>query len=309
MIIVTGGAGFIGCNLIRKINSFGDSNIIAVDSIKKNKKNINYIKFKDYFDKEEFISKIENNKIQSNIKCIIHLGACSDTTETNWDYLKYNNIIYSKLLYKFSLSKNSKFLYASSAAIYGNPSGNKIFKKLNYKPLNLYGKSKLDLDKFFFNKNKYKVTGLRYFNVYGDFEKHKNKMRSPVSKFYDQLKKENKVNLFEFKKKNEPYRDFIYVKDAVDMTLYLMNKKKYGLYNIGTGKPESFMKIAKILINKMNKGTIRLIKFPFHLKNKYQFFTKANISEIRKLGYKKKMFDIEDGINSYIKNLQKLKAK
>ena len=305
MIIVTGGAGFIGSNLIRKINNLGNSNIIVIDSIKKNNKNIKNIKFKDYFDKKDFIYKIGNNKILSDIKCVIHLGACSDTTESNWDYLEYNNIIYSKILHKFSLKKNCQFLYASSAATYGNQNGNKLNKKLDYKPLNLYGKSKLELDKFFFKEKQNNVTGLRYFNVYGDFEKHKKEMRSPVSKFYDQLKKEGKINVFKFEKKNEPYRDFVYVKDAVDMTFYLMKKKKYGLYNIGTGKSETFIKIAQILINKLNNGKIEFIKFPKHLNNKYQFFTKANISEIRKLGYDKKIFNIEDGIKSYIKGLQK----
>ncbi len=307
MIIVTGGAGFIGSNLIRKLNNLGSSNIIVIDSIKKNIKNIKKIRFKDYYDKKDFIYKIENNKILSDIKCIIHLGACSDTTENNWDYLKYNNIIYSKILHKFSLKKNCQFLYASSAATYGNQKGNKLHKKLDYKPLNLYGKSKLELDKFFFKEKKNNVTGLRYFNVYGDFEKHKKGMRSPVSKFYDQIKKEGKINLFKFEKKNEPYRDFIYVKDAVDMTFYLMKKKKYGLYNIGTGKSETFIKIAQILISKLKNGKIKFIKFPKHLNNKYQFFTEANISEIRKLGYNKKIFNIEDGIKSYIKELQKIK--
>ncbi len=305
MIVVTGGAGFIGSNLIRKINSFGKKDIIVVDSIKKNKKNIFKIKYEDYYDKEDFINKIENNKINCDIKHIIHLGACSDTTETNWDYLKYNNILYSKILYKFSLKKNAQFLYASSAAVYGSKSGNKISKKLDYRPLNPYGKSKLKLDNFFFKSNKKKVISLRYFNVYGNFENHKNNMRSPVSKFYDELNRKRKINLFKFKEEYEPSRDFIYVDDAVHMTLFLMKKKNYGIYNIGTGKPETFIKIAKILIKKLNKGKINFIKFPKYLKNKYQYFTNANISELKNLGYKKKIYSIESGINLFLKSSRK----
>ena len=303
MIVVTGGAGFIGANLIQKINATGNSNIIVVDNVKKNKKNLDKINYADYIDKNDFISIIEKKKIFNNMKCIIHLGACSDTTETNWDYLNYNNYVYSKILYEFSLKNNCQFIYASSASVYGNNSGNILSKKLNQRPLNLYGKSKLKLDKFFFEKNNSNIIGLRFFNVYGEYENHKKKMQSPVSKFYNQLKSENEIKVFKFLKHKEPMRDFIYIKDAVNMTLFLKRVRKRGIYNIGTGKSKTFIQIAQLLIKKLRKGEIKYIEFPHYLKNKYQYYTRANITEIIKLGYKKKILDIEKGINSYIKKI------
>ena len=301
MIIVTGGAGFIGANLVSKINQKGNSNIIIVDNIKKNKKNINNLKFKDYYDKNDFLLKINNKKFKSDINCIIHLGACSNTTETNWEYLKFNNILYTKKLYEFSKHKNCQFIYASSGSIYGNESGNSLKNNLKYKPLNLYGKSKLEVDKFFFQHSKKNVIGLRFFNVYGHLEKHKNNMCSPVTKFSNQLKENKHCNLFKFKPEDEPLRDFILVNDAVNILEFLKKKKQRGLYNIGTGKPETFVSIGKILIKNLGYGKINYIKFPAHLKKKYQFFTKANISNLKKLGFKKKVKGVESGIKYYLK--------
>lgn len=307
MIIVTGGAGFIGSNLIRKLNKLGAYKIIVVDNIKKNKKNLKYINFEDFYDKDNFLHKVKNNRFSDSVDLIIHLGACSDTTENNWDYLKYNNIFYSKELYKFSIKKNCQFVYASSASIYGKHSGYKISNKLNYRPLNLYGKTKLELDNFFFKSNKKKVTSLRYFNVYGNFEKHKGNMRSPISKFHEQLRKKNIINVFKFPINEEPCRDFINVKDAVDMTLFYINKKKYGIYNIGTGVTNTFIQVAELMIKNFKRGKIDYIKFPNILKNKYQFYTKANISEIKKIGYTRKFLSLEKGIRYYLENFNKYK--
>ncbi len=248
MIIVTGGAGFIGANLIKKINNLSNLEIIVVDNIKKNKKNINSLSFKDYYDKEEFISLVEKNKFKSKIKSIIHLGACTNTTENNWNYLKYNNIIYTKKLYEFSLNKNCQFIYASSASIYGNKSGAGAIKNFNYKPLNLYGKSKFELDKYFFKNSNKKVLSLRFFNVYGNLEYHKKDMRSPVSKFADELVRKKYIKLFKLLK--EPSRDFIHVNDAISLLLFLKKKKVNGIFNIGTGTSETFLNIAKLIIQK-----------------------------------------------------------
>ena len=301
MILVTGGAGFIGANLINKINKQGNSNIIIVDNLKKSKKNIGLLRYKDFFDKDDFYKKISKNEIKSKIKSIIHLGACSDTTETNWDYLKFNNIIYTKKLYEFSKSVNAQFIYASSASIYGKTSGYTNKNNFQNKPLNLYGKSKLEVDKFFFKNSSKNVIGLRFFNVYGNLESHKNDMSSPVSKFTKQLIKNKFCNIFKFDSKNEPERDFIYVDDAVKILLFLKKSDKKGLYNVGTGKSDTFVNVGKILIKSLGYGKINYISFPNHLKNKYQYCTKANLSKLKKLGFINRMKNIESGIKSYLK--------
>ena len=300
MIIVTGGAGFIGANLIKEINK-KNNKIIIVDNIRKNKKNLEKLEFKDYYDKNDFLKKINNNKLNCKIGGIIHLGACTDTTENNWDYLKFNNILYTKKMYELSLKNNCKFIYASSASIYGKKSGNTLLNNFNHKPLNLYGKSKIEIDKYFFKESKKKVIGLRFFNVYGNYENHKKDMCSPINKFTNQLKDNGNLNLFDFREKKEPLRDFIYVNDAIKMLNFLMIKKKSGLYNIGTGKPRTFIDVAEILIKKLGYGKINYIKFPNILKDKYQYYTKANISRLVALGYKSPIKGLEKGISSYLR--------
>ena len=300
MIVITGGAGFIGANLIKEINKRNDK-IIIVDNISKNKKNLKKLKFKNYYDKYDFLKKIDNNKIKHKIDAIIHLGACTNTTENNWDYLKFNNILYTKKMYEFSLKNNCQFIYASSASIYGNKSGSTMLNNFNHEPLNLYAKSKLEIDKYFFKVSKKKVIGLRFFNVYGNYEDHKKDMSSPINKFTNQLNEKGYLNLFDFRKKKEPLRDFIYVNDAIKMLNFLWIKKRPGLYNIGTGKPHTFVNVAEILIKKLGYGKINYIKFPNILRNKYQYFTKANISKLLTLGYKNHIKDLEKGITNYLK--------
>ena len=300
MIVITGGAGFIGANLIKEINKRNDK-IIIVDNISKNKKNLKKLKFKNYYDKYDFLKKIDNKKIKHKIDAIIHLGACTNTTENNWDYLKFNNILYTKKMYEFSLKNNCQFIYASSASIYGNKSGNTLLNNFNHEPLNLYAKSKLEIDKYFFKVSKKKVIGLRFFNVYGNYEDHKKDMSSPINKFTNQLNEKGYLNLFDFRKKKEPLRDFIYVNDAIKMLNFLWIKKRPGLYNIGTGKPHTFVNVAEILIKKLGYGKINYIKFPNILRNKYQYFTKANISKLVTLGYKNHIKDLEKGITNYLK--------
>jgi len=301
MILVTGGAGFIGANLIKSLNKKNNSNIIIVDNIRKVKKNIKLLRYKDFFDKDNFIELLNKKKFNCKVSLIVHLGACSDTTETNWEYLKYNNIHYTKKLYEYSKSVNSKFIYASSASVYGKESGY-IDKKINsYRPLNLYGKSKLEIDKFFFQNKQKKVIGLRFFNVYGSFENHKKKMSSPVTKFTEDLIKKKYCNIFKFEPRYEPYRDFIHVNDTVKIIEYLSKNKEKGLYNVGTGFPNSFIEVARIIIKHLGYGKIRFIQFPNHLKNRYQFFTKANINKLRRNGFNNRMLNLNHGIKIYLK--------
>ncbi len=305
MIIITGGAGFIGANLIRRLNLLdNERDIIVVDNIRKNSKNLNQITYQDYFDKQIFLKKLENKKFHSikDLTSIIHLGACTDTTESNWDYLKYNNIYYTKKLYQLSKYHNSQFIYASSAAVYGLKSGEQKKNTYNLKPLNLYAKSKYELDKYFFNKKK-KVMSLRFFNVYGKFENHKAHMASPVSKFLNQLKSYKQCQVFDFRNKEEAKRDFILVDDVIDIILFLKDKKKKGIFNIGSGKAEPFSKIAKILISNLGYGKIKYINFPDNLNNKYQYFTKANILKLRMSGYKKIIKNLEKGIKFFLSHI------
>ena len=301
MILVTGGAGFIGANLIKKINRRGNANIIIVDNIKKSKKNINSLIFKDFFDKNDFYKKICNGEIKSKIKSIIHLGACTDTTETNWEYLKFNNIVYTKKLYEFARSIDAQFIYASSASVYGETSGYTNNNGFKLKPLNLYGKSKLEIDKYFFQKSSKNVIALRFFNVYGNLESHKNDMSSPVSKFTEQLKKNKLCNIFKFDPKDEPKRDFIYVDDAVKIIEFLKKEKKRGIYNVGTGKPDTFINVGKILIKHLGYGKINYINFPNHLKNKYQYYTKASLLKLKKLGFSGRTMSLDIGIKNFLK--------
>ena len=309
MILITGGAGFIGANLIKKLNRGGNSNIIIVDNIKKSKKNINSLIYKDYFDKDDFYKKICNRQFTSKIKSIIHLGACSDTTETNWEYLKFNNIVYTKKLYELSRSNDAQFIYASSASVYGETSGYKNKNDFKLKPLNLYGKSKLEIDKYFFQKSSKNAISLRFFNVFGNLESHKKNMSSPVSKFTEQLKKNKFCNIFKFDIKDEPKRDFIYVDDAVKIIEFLKTKKKRGIYNIGTGKPDTFIHVGKILIKYLNYGKINYINFPNHLKHKYQFYTQANIQKLKKLGFSGRIMNLDTGIKNYLKQIDYYNAK
>ena len=301
MILVTGGAGFIGANLIKKINKDGNSNLIIVDNIKKSEKNINGLIFKDFFDKNDFYKKICNRKIISNITSIIHLGACSDTTENNWEYLKFNNVIYTKKLYEFSRSIGAQFIYASSASIYGERSGYAHNINFRLKPLNLYGKSKLEIDKYFFQKSSKNVVALRFFNVYGNLESHKKNMCSPVSKFAEQLKKNKFCNIFKFDTANEPKRDFIHVDDAVKVIEFLQKKKKRGIYNVGTGKTNTFINVGKLLIKHLGYGKINYIQFPNQLQNKYQFFTKANLHKLQKLDFSCRTQSLNVGIKKFLK--------
>ena len=313
MIAVTGGAGFIGSAIIWRLNSLGYDNIIVVDELGFDEKwkNLVGLKFSDFINKDFFIQKIENG-LNLNIKSIIHMGANSSTTEKNADELIKNNYEYSKTLAKYSFKNNLRFVYASSAATYGDGSlgfndDEKILNSL--RPLNMYGYSKHLFDLWLMRQGMSdKAAGLKYFNIFGPNEYHKGDMRSVVNKAFDQIIAAGKVKLF--KSKNQKYkdgeqkRDFLFIKDAVDMTLFFLdNKDKNGLFNIGSGKARTWNDLVAAIFNAMNKQVnIEYIELPEHLVEKYQYFTEAKLDKIKKAGYSKPISSLEDGVIDYVKN-------
>ncbi|MFN4227010.1 MAG: ADP-glyceromanno-heptose 6-epimerase [Candidatus Ratteibacteria bacterium] len=309
-IILTGGAGFIGSCFLDYLNRKGIKEIVVVDHInQEKKKNIENKKFKEYYDKDEFLLKIEK-KFDKNFDFLIHLGACTNTRETNIEYVIRNNFIYSKKLALFCLENDIEFIYASSAATYGKEEKNFSDDENNIEnlvPLNLYGLSKNLFDIWVvLNKFHNNFVGLKFFNVYGPNEKHKGEMKSVISKGYEQIKYTDKIRLFksyrEDYKDGEQKRDFIYVMDVCDVIwFFIENRKKKGIYNVGTGKARSFNELAKILFKYLNKReNIEYIDMPDDIKDKYQYFTQANIEKLRKAGYRKDFLDLEEGIKEFI---------
>ena len=310
MIIITGGLGFIGSNILSKLNQKKNKDILLVDTPNKEKlNNVKNLNYADIIEKKKFLKNLYQNKYK-NIDYILHQGACTDTQESNLDYLIYNNYEYSKKILQFSNNNNINFVYASSASIYGNDK--KIMKE--NKPLvekkikNYYALSKLMFDKYVIdNKKKIKCAiGLRYFNVYGPNEYHKKNMSSPVLTFYNQIKRDNICKVFgkyDGFDKGEHTRDFIHIDDVVDINIWASKKKFVDVINVGTGISSSFNSVANIIIKNLKKGKIEYVNFPNQFKGKYQSFTKANISKLRKLGYKKRLTDIDEGISKYLKIL------
>ena len=313
MVIVTGGAGFIGSAIVWRLNSLGYDDIIIVDELGKDDKwkNLVGLKYSDFINKDIFIDNIEKG-LDINAESIIHMGANSSTTEKDADSLIKNNYEYSKSLAKYSFKNNVRFIYASSAATYGD--GSLGFKDdvndlFSLRPLNMYGYSKHIFD-LWLQKNKMleKVVGLKYFNVYGPNEYHKDDMRSVVNKAFDQIESNGKVKLFKSRNPNykdgEQKRDFIYIKDAVDMTLYFLdNKDKNGLFNIGSGKARTWNDLVSAIFNAMNKPVnIEYIELPGYLAEKYQYFTEADLKKLKKTGYSNLKFTLEEGVTDYVKN-------
>jgi len=310
MIIITGGLGFIGSNTLSKLNHNEIKDILLVDSFSKRKfKNIKNLNYADFIEKKFFLKNLYQNKYK-NIDYILHLGACTNTQESNLEYLMYNNYEYSKKILEFSNNNNINFIYASSASVYGNDK--KIMKetqRLDEKKIkNYYALSKFMFDKYVLN-NKKKIkcaVGLRYFNVYGPNEYHKKNMSSPVLAFYNQIKKDNICKIFskyDSFDNGEHSRDFIYIDDVVDINIWATKKKFVDIINVGTGISSSFNSIAYAIIKNLKKGKIEYINFPKKLEGKYQSFTQASITKLIKCGYKKSLTNIDKGISKYLKIL------
>lgn len=314
MIVVTGGAGFIGSNLVQGLNQRGYSNILIVDDLTDGRKfkNIVDCNFLDYLDKDYFLKKILHNEAFAEpITAIFHQGACSSTTEWNGRYLMEANYEYSKALLHYALNNNIPFSYASSAAIYGP---NTVCKEHpDYEmPLNAYGFSKLQFDRYvrrYLTKATSQIMGFRYFNVYGPHETHKGDMVSVVQHFYNELQNNQTITIFNDIPNcpaGEQRRDFIYVKDLVNVLLWFFENSEHkktahkGIINLGTGQSISFNTIAERLINYLGFGSIRYQAIPAHLRDCYQVLTEADISSLRAMGFAERFRTLDESIVEYI---------
>lgn len=308
MIIVTGAAGFIGSNLLNGLNKASRADIIVVDDLTDGRKfkNLAVSKYADYLDYEDFLNRIiAEQSFAKSIEAVFHEGACSLTTEWDGRYMMRNNYEYSKHLLHYCTKRKIPFIYASSAAVYGD---NRQFEETsdNEIPLNVYGYSKWIFDQYYLQQRKQiasQVVGLRYFNVYGPHEQHKGHMASMAFHLMNQLQETGIVRLFEGSDgcpNGGQFRDFISIEDVVKINLWFMEHTDIsGIFNVGTGKARTFNALAEILIELNNKGKIEYIPFPEKLKGAYQIFTQANITKLRNSGYSEVFLTLEEGLRHY----------
>jgi ADP-L-glycero-D-manno-heptose 6-epimerase len=321
--IITGAAGFIGSNLLRALNARGISNVIAVDDLTHGERCANLVdcQIDDYLDKEEFIAALGRGAFNSAVTAVLHQGACSDTTESNGRYMMQNNFRYSQQLLDFCAAQKTPFIYASSAAVYGNHDDHSGFRESPEceKPLNVYGYSKFLFDQTVRRRtHASQVVGLRYFNVYGVREQHKGRMASVAYHFFNQYRGSGKVRLFEGSGgygNGEQRRDFVSVDDVVKVNLYFLDSPSAsGIYNCGTGAAQSFNDVAVAAINACRQsrgegqlaltamqaqGLIEYIPFPQDLTGKYQSYTQADLTALRAAGYNAPFLSVEQGVARY----------
>lgn len=309
MYIVTGGAGFIGSNVVDGLNRQGHTDVVVVDNLTQGDKflNIRDLVLADFIDKGVFRDKLRRGVFdKKHIKAIFHQGACSDTMEYDGRYMMDNNFTYSKELLKLALDRKIPFVYASSAAVYGASTAFREHPN-NEAPLNVYGYSKLLFDRFVARlqpRLRSTVAGLRYFNVYGPREHHKGRMASMVYQLYQQLRTTGVATLFEGSGgygHGEQRRDFISVADVVWVNLFLAQQPALcGVFNVGTGQSRSFNAIARHLCTRLGRGEIRYKAMPDGLAKKYQNFTEADVTYLRQTGLNRPFTSLETGIDRLI---------
>ncbi len=316
MIIVTGGAGFIGSNIVKALNERGERDILVVDNLKNGRKMVNLsdLDIADYMDRHDFIERVEmGEKFGGNVQAIFHEGACSATTEWDGLFIMENNYEYSKSLLHWCLRNKAQYLYASSASVYGSGA---VFKedRQHEKPINMYAYSKFQFDQYVrrlqpeIAAQNSQVVGFRYFNVYGPREQHKGTMSSTAFHFNNQILDNGVAKLFagcDGYGDGEQRRDFVYVGDAVDVNLWFLgHPEKSGIFNLGTGKSQSFNDMANAVVAwhqaQGQNGRIEYIPFPDHLKGAYQSFTEADMSALRNVGYAKEFLDVNAGVQNYL---------
>ena len=314
MIIVTGGAGFIGSNLVLGLNARGYDDILVVDNLSNGIKYQNLVdcRIADYLDKQAFLEKIQQGEFKDgSIDAIFHQGACSTTTEWDGRYMMENNYQYSKVLLHYCQDHKIPLILASSAAVYG---GGKLFKEqLEYEaPLNVYGYSKFQFDQYLrrmLPALQSQVVALRYFNVYGPREAHKGSMASVAFHLNNQLKESDKIRLFEGCDgygNGQQLRDFVYVGDVVDINLWFLDHPDVsGIFNTGTGNSQTFNDVANAVIAYHGRGEIEYIPFPEHLKGCYQSFTEANQEALRTAGCDHSFKTVEEGVRLYMEWLNR----
>jgi ADP-L-glycero-D-manno-heptose 6-epimerase len=317
-IIVTGGAGFIGSAIVWRLNELGVDDILIVDRMDETDKwkNLAPLRFADYIDGYDFIEDLDDFK---DAAAVLHLGACSSTTETDADYMIRNNYQYTQDLARWAVKQDVRFIYASSAATYGDGSagmadGTEGLDKL--RPLNIYGYSKHLFDQYAARSGLFsRIVGLKYFNVFGPNENHKGDMRSLVNKAFDQINSTGTLQLF--KSANPAYadgefgRDFVYVKDAVEMTLHFFeplanvsgSDNGGGLFNVGSGRMSTWNELADAIFAAMDLlKKVEFIDMPEHLRDRYQYHTQADLTKLREAGYTWDLTPLEDAVADYVRN-------
>ena len=315
-ILVTGGAGFIGSALIWALNQRGVTDILVTDNLGSDEKwrNLVPLEFSDYIEAPVFRSKLaEDGDVFGTFSAAFHLGACSATTEKHASYLIDNNYAFSKELAEWAISRGVRFVYASSAATYGDggqgmDDRNDELQQL--RPLNMYGYSKHLFDLHAQRQGWLgQIVGVKYFNVFGPNEDHKGDMRSLVHKAYQQIQDTGRVQLFKSHKAEykdgEQKRDFLYVKDAIEMTLHFAERAPSvgGLYNLGSGEANTWITLATAIFDALGRPPkIEFIDMPEVLRGKYQYFTQADISKLRATGYDRPMTPLADAVRDYVQN-------
>lgn len=322
MIVVTGAAGFIGSCIVAELNKRGLKDLILVDHVQSpggekrytlKKENLKGKQYRDYFEKEDFLKKVVSGGMPNTVEAIIHMGACSSTTLQDEAYFNQNNLEYTRQLALWALKHNVRFIYASSAATYGDGA-------LGYRddedtirrcqPLNLYGESKQKFDMWALQENLLdKMVGLKFFNVFGPNEYHKDDMRSVVAKTYQKVVEEGQISLFRSYHKDykdgEQKRDFIYVKDAVAVVMYFLdNPHVNGIFNVGTGESRTWNDLAAALFKAVGKPLkINYMDMPESLRPRYQYYTQADMSKLKRSGYSKEFTSLENAVKDYVSYL------
>ena len=308
MHIVTGGAGFIGSNLVLHLIARGMDDVVVVDDLTDGHKFVNIADcaIADYLDKDEFLRRLEDRSFAKTLSAVFHEGACSTTTEWDGRYMMHNNYGYSRTLLHHCLAHGVPFIYASSASVYG-ASQRFAEDPANELPLNVYGYSKLQFDRYVrrhATRPDSQVVGLRYFNVYGPGERHKGAMASVAFHFDQQLKSGGEVRLFEGTggyPDGGQRRDFVYVDDVCDLNLWFLDHPGVsGIFNAGTGRAQTFNEVANAVLAWHGKGRIRYIPFPPHLEGAYQSYTEADLDRLRAAGCSLEFRPVEQGVREYL---------
>jgi len=314
MIIVTGGAGFIGSAYIWKLNEAGIQDILVVDALDCSDKWKNLVnrRFESYMDHQEFRGRVEDDLLPGHVEAVIHMGACSATTERDANYLMENNTQYTIKLAEWAMRRGARFIYASSGATYGDGAqgysdDDRVTATL--KPLNMYGYSKQLFDLWALRQGAVsRLAGLKFFNVYGPNEYHKDDMRSVVHKAFGQILDTGRVSLFKSYRSDyrdgEQVRDFVYVKDVVDVIDWLrLHPDKNGIFNVGTGQARTWIDLAKAVFSALERPPeIDFVEMPEHLRDRYQYRTQASIEKLRAAGYAASFCSLEEGVGDYVRN-------